>query len=65
MEFLTSTPVRIALATVGTAAIAAGSYMIGMKHGAEEAQGIFEAMLPDIIKEAIVAANQSEENANN
>lgn len=33
LEFLSKTPVQIALATLGTAVVATGSYLIGTRNG--------------------------------
>lgn len=35
-EFLSNPVVRIAIVTIGAAAVSAGSYLIGKKHGAAE-----------------------------
>lgn len=51
-EFFSNTAVRIAIATVGTAAVAAGSYLIGQHNGYEAAMGEITEIVERLVEEA-------------
>lgn len=51
-EFFSNTAVRIALGAVATTAVAAGSYLIGKQHGAQEAMAQMPAIVEQLVEEA-------------
>lgn len=65
MEFLTSTPVRIALGIVGTVAVSAGSYLIGKQHGVNEAVEKMQQELVANFPEIAAALNINTEETTN
>ena len=50
-DLLAKTPVRVALVTVGTAAVAAGSFLIGKQQGAADMLARVNADMPRLIGE--------------
>lgn len=58
IEFLSSTPVKVALAATGTAAVAVGSYLIGHNNGVQ-------AGIQAVLEQIAAATLDKEEEADN
>lgn len=59
MEFLAKTHVRIALTVVGTAAVAAGSYLIGKQHGVAATMVQADQYVREVLASHITIKNDS------